>query len=133
MTEFLNSIPILSIITFLPLVGALVLLLVPKEKTKVFIHGATWVAFVDMLLSLPLWWAYDTSPGAANFQFMEQARWIDAIHVQYKFGVDGISLLLLLLTTILGFISILSSWSAITSPTVTALMGWLDRYSSTSA
>ena len=113
MTEFLESIPILSIITYLPLAGALVLLLVPREKTKVFIHGATWVAFADMIISLPLWWAYRTDEGAPNFQFIEQANWIDAIHVQYKFGVDGISLLLVLLTTILGFISILSSWTAI--------------------
>jgi NADH-quinone oxidoreductase subunit M len=113
MTEFFESIPILSIITYLPLAGALVLLLIPRENTKAFIHGATWIAFVDMLISLPLWWAYRTDEGAPNFQFIEQANWIDAIHVQYKFGVDGISLLLVLLTTILGFISILSSWTAI--------------------
>jgi NADH-quinone oxidoreductase subunit M len=103
---------ILSIVTFLPLAGALVLLAFKKENTRLFIHGATWLALLDFLLSVPLFFGYDT--GLGGFQFQERGSWIPSIGVQYYVGVDGISLLLLLLTTFLGFISILSSWSAIT-------------------
>jgi NADH-quinone oxidoreductase subunit M len=103
---------VLSIVTFLPLLGALALLPVDKAKKGVFIHGATWIALADFLLSVPLFFRYDA--GLGGFQFEQRASWIPSIGVQYYVGIDGISLLMLLLTTFLGFISILSSWSAIT-------------------
>ena len=102
---------ILTIVTFLPLLGALLLLLVNKERKRTIMLGATWIAGIDFLLSLPLSFKFDT--GQAGFQFTERASWIPSIGVQYFLGIDGISLLLLLLTTFLGFISILSSWTAI--------------------
>src|SRR5207249_8727060 len=61
---------------------------------------------------VPLFFMYDADLG--GFQFQNKASWIPSIGVQYFVGIDGISLLLLLLTTFLGFISILSSWTAIT-------------------
>ena len=74
-----------------------------------------WVAngfgLLGFLVSLPLWFWFDR--GAAGFQFVEKADWIPSIGVSYFFGVDGISVLLILLTTLLGFIAILSSWTAI--------------------
>jgi NADH-quinone oxidoreductase subunit M len=103
---------ILTVVTFLPLFGAIGLLFVDKQKTAVFVHGATWIALLDFVLSVPLFWMYDVSQG--GFQFEQKASWIPSIGVQYYVGIDGISLLLLLLTTFLGFISILSSWTAIT-------------------
>ena len=107
-----SQLPILSIITYLPLVGALLLLAVPKENKAFIMKAATAIAGIDMVLSLPLWWLYNRAD--SGFQFVEQASWIPSIGVSYKVGIDGISLLLLLLTTILGFIAILSSWTAIT-------------------
>jgi NADH-quinone oxidoreductase subunit M len=103
---------VLSIVTFLPLAGALALLPFNKEHRGTFIHGATWIALADFLLSVPLFFLYDADRG--GFQFEYRASWIPSIGVQYYVGIDGISLLLLLLTTFLGFISILSSWTAIT-------------------
>jgi NADH-quinone oxidoreductase subunit M len=103
---------VLNIVTFLPLFGALALLLVNKEKKALIIHAATWIALADFLLSAPLFFLYDAERG--GFQFEHRAAWIPSIGVQYYVGIDGISLLLLLLTTFLGFISILSSWTAIT-------------------
>jgi NADH-quinone oxidoreductase subunit M len=103
---------ILTIVAFLPLAGALALLPVNKEKKRVFIQGATWIALADFLLSVPLFFLYDAQRG--GFQFEVRASWIPSIGVQYYVGLDGISLLLLLLTTFLGVISILSSWTAIT-------------------
>src|SRR2546427_168332 len=102
----------LNLITYLPLFGALALLLLDKEKKTLIIQAATGIALVDFLLSVPLFFLYDARSG--GFQFEERASWIPSIGVQYYVGIDGISLLLLLLTTFLGVISILSSWTAIT-------------------
>ncbi len=104
---------LLSVVTYTPLVGALVLLLpVFKGKDDAVRWAANGIAFVGFLVSLPLWFWFDR--GAAGFQFIEKADWIPSIGVQYLFGVDGISVLLILLTTLLGFIAILSSWTAVT-------------------
>src|SRR5262245_49198456 len=103
---------LLSVITFTPLVGALVLLLPPfKANEKAVKWTANLFGVLGFLVSLPLWTAFDR--GAAGFQFEEKFDWIPMIGVQYKMGVDGISALLILLTTLLGSIAILSSWSAI--------------------
>jgi len=104
---------ILSIVTFTPLLGALVLLL-PAFRGKD--QAVRWVAnafgLLGFFVSVPLWFWFDRS--AESFQFMERISWIPSIGVQYLMGVDGISTLLILLTTLLGAISILSSWSAVT-------------------
>src|SRR2546422_991448 len=102
----------LNLVTYLPLAGALALLLIDKKNKRLIIHAATWIALADFLLSVPLFFMYDA--GLGGFQFENRASWIPSIGVQYHVGLDGISLLLLLLTTLLGFISILSSWTAIT-------------------
>src|SRR5881296_951820 len=102
----------LNLVTYLPLAGALALLLVDKTKKNLIMHAATWIALADFLLSVPLFFMYDADLG--GFQFQNRASWIPSIGAQYHVGIDGISLLLLLLTTFLGFISILSSWTAIT-------------------
>ena len=65
---------------------------------------ATGVVFVDFLVSLPLWFRFDRD--GALFQFLESAAWIPSIGVRYEFGIDGISLLLILLTTLLGVIAV---------------------------
>jgi NADH-quinone oxidoreductase subunit M len=103
---------ILSITTYTPLVGVLVLLLVPKGKDDAVRLIANVFGVLGFLVSLPLWFWFDR--GADGFQFQEHAEWIPSIGVSYHFGVDGISTLLILLTTLLGAIAILSSWSAIT-------------------
>jgi NADH-quinone oxidoreductase subunit M len=103
---------LLSVITYTPLVGALVLLLPGLGRND---NAVRWIAnlfgLLGFLVSLPLWFWFDR--GNAGFQFVEKASWIPGIGVQYHFGVDGISALLILLTTLLGSIGILCSWSAI--------------------
>jgi len=106
---------ILSIILLTPLAGALVLLLVPKENTNAIRWLANVFAFAGFLVSLPLvpwFWAVR---GEAGFSFMEGSpgNWIPSIGAGYMLGIDGISFLLIMLTTLLGFLSILSSWEAI--------------------
>jgi len=103
---------ILSIVAYVPLAGALLLVfLVPKEKTAAIRLWATVVAGLDFVISLPLWFWFDR--GKDGFQFQEIGSWIPSLGVHYHFGIDGISLLLILLTTLLGFISVYSSFTAI--------------------
>jgi NADH-quinone oxidoreductase subunit M len=110
----LDTIPILSIICYVPLLGALFLLFLPKERPALIRRLATGVAVLDFLLSVPLWFAFDRgAPGLDNFQFRESLPWIESIGARYEFGIDGIALLLVLLTTFLGFLAFLSSWRAI--------------------
>jgi len=112
MLDWVHHVPILSIVCYVPLLGALAIAFGMKGGNPAAIRKfATWVAGIDFLLSLPLWFAFDR--GGALFQFRESAPWIESIGVRYEFGIDGIALLLVLLTTLLGFLSFLSSWSAI--------------------
>jgi NADH-quinone oxidoreductase subunit M len=109
----LNQIPILSIVAYVPLAGALLLILFfPKEKTGPIKAFATIVAGLDLLVSIPLWLAFDRT--RAGYQFVERASWIPSLGVEYIFGIDGISLVLLLLTTFVGFIAVYCSYTAIT-------------------
>src|SRR5204863_7510172 len=105
----------LSIILFTPLAGALVLLLVDKQNENAIRWIANIVAFVGFVISVPLWfWYNSTTP---DFQFVERAQWIPSIGAEYFLGVDGFSVLLILLTTMMGCIAVLSSWTAITERT----------------
>ena len=108
----LSQIPILSIVTYIPLVGALaIIFLLPREKTGTIKSVATAVAVIDFVVSLPLWWAFDRT--ADGYQFVEKASWIPSLGVNYQFGIDGISLVLILLTTLMGIIAVVCSFSAI--------------------
>jgi NADH-quinone oxidoreductase subunit M len=102
----------LSLILFTPLAGALVLLLVNKDKVDAIRWIANIVALAGFAISIPLWFWYN--PQSAEFQFIERAPWIPSIGADYFLGVDGFSVLLILLTTMMGFIAVLSSWTAIT-------------------
>jgi NADH-quinone oxidoreductase subunit M len=115
MFDWVHNVPILSIVCYLPLAGALAIIFGMKgEQGERIRKFATAVAFVDFLLSLPLWFAFDPAGDGANlFQFRESASWIESIGARYEFGIDGIALLLVLLTTLLGVVAFLSSWSAI--------------------
>ena len=105
--------PILSVITFFPLLGVLGILLLPgeDERSKNF---ARWIALITtiivMALSFYLWWAFDGHN--ADFQFVENLAWLGA-GISYKMGVDGISMLFMVLTAILMVVSILCSWTSI--------------------
>src|SRR3954465_15689501 len=116
MTKMANH--ILSIILFTPLLGALVVLLIPKEKKDAIRLVANIFAVAGLLVSNPvvaLFWAVKGDVGFRGFHFIEGAanNWIPTIGAGYYLGIDGVSFLLLMLTTISGFVSILSSWAAL--------------------
>jgi NADH-quinone oxidoreductase subunit M len=102
----------LSIILFTPLAGALILLLMNKRHENAIRWIANIVAFVGFVISVPLWFWYD--PANAEFQFVERAAWIPSVGAEYFLGIDGFSMLLILMTTMMGSIAVLSSWAAIT-------------------
>src|SRR6266550_8561033 len=102
----------LSIILFTPLAGAFVLLLVSKQNVNAIRWIANAVALAGFAVSVPLWFWYNADSGA--FQFVERAPWIPSVGAEYFLGVDGLSTLLILLTTMMGCIAVLSSWNAIT-------------------
>src|SRR5947208_987732 len=102
---------ILSIVLFTPLAGALILCLIPASNTNAVRWWANIAGFLGMLVSLPLWFEFDNKK---DFQFVEQAKWIPSLGAGYHLGIDGLGLLLVMLTTIVGFLAILASWTAIT-------------------
>jgi NADH-quinone oxidoreductase subunit M len=106
---------ILSIILFTPLAGAILLLFIPKGNKDAIRWVANIFGMLGFAVSLPLvpwFWALKDRSG---FQFVEGSpnNWIPSIGAGYVLGIDGISFLLIMLTTLLGAISILSSWEAI--------------------
>ena len=104
--------PLLSLILFTPLVGVVLLLLTDRRQEERIRWIANATAGVGFLVSLPLWFWYDTQD--AGWQFVERLAWIPSIGAEYFLGVDGFSALLILLTTLMGVIAVLSSWTAIT-------------------
>jgi NADH-quinone oxidoreductase subunit M len=104
---------ILNWVTYIPLLGALFILVALKDAKAIRVT-ATVVALIDLVASLYLWYGFDPKlSGEKIFQFRWTRHWIDAIGAKYDFGVDGIALLLIVLTTFMGLIAIISSYSAI--------------------
>jgi len=105
-----NSI-ILSVITWLPVVGGIIIIALFKTQQSTLIKrfATAWLG-LDFLISLYLC-TYDRSAG--GMQFIEDHSWIPYIGARYQMGVDGVSVLLILLTTLLGVIAALSSWNYI--------------------
>jgi NADH-quinone oxidoreductase subunit M len=102
---------LLSWVLFTPILGMLLLLFIPSHNKNLIRIWANVVGFVGFLISIPLLIGFDKNNG--GMQFTEFANWIPSIGATYSIGIDGISLLMVLLTTLIGFLSILCSWSAI--------------------
>jgi NADH-quinone oxidoreductase subunit M len=108
--------PLLSLVTFLPLVGAGFILTTRGDETVVARNVrniALWTALIDFALSLLLWLYFD--PDTADFQFVERANWVTlgGFQFSYHMGIDGISLFFVLLSTLLTLLSIISAWEVI--------------------
>ncbi len=106
--------PLLSLVTFLPLVGAAFILLIRGEPAVVAQNSrsvALWTSLVTFLLSLLVLGNFD--PGQAGFQLVEKRSWLLGFGIDYHMGVDGISLWFVLLSTLLTVICIVSSWHSV--------------------
>ena len=101
--------PILSVVTFLPLAGALFVALLSREAVQNIRYATLWTTLITFAISLLIWINFD--PNTAGFQFVEEREWLGPI--KYKMGVDGISMLFVILTTFLMPLCILASWQSI--------------------
>jgi NADH-quinone oxidoreductase subunit M len=108
--------PLLSLLTWLPLVGGAVIMSIRGDEATVAANArwtALWTTLIVFALSLVLWVRFD--PADPGFQFVESVAWMPTLGITYKLGVDGISVLFILLSTVLTPICILASWEAITT------------------
>src|SRR5512144_1089035 len=104
----MNGFPWLTLLIFIPLAGAIAVFYVQETSVRLTALGIT---IADLLVSLPLWWLFDAS--SAQMQFSEQAVWISAPSIHYRLGLDGISLPLVLMTTVLMPLCVLISWQSV--------------------
>src|SRR2546426_8991446 len=110
--QFLHD-HILSVILFTPLVGMVALLFIPGEKKDAIRWWSNIVMFAGFLATLPLVFWFSRETPDRQFKFIEDHEWIASIGAHYHLGIDGISFLLVMLTTLLGPLAVLSSWEAI--------------------
>ena len=106
--------PILSLITWLPLIGCAAILFVRGDEETVASNArwtALWTSLLVLVISLVLWVKFD--PTETGFQFNESLAWLPHYRIAYRMGVDGISVLFVLLATVLTPICILASWESI--------------------
>ncbi|GAC1354650.1 MAG: NADH-quinone oxidoreductase subunit M [Ktedonobacteraceae bacterium] len=107
--------PLLTTITFLPLVGGIALLFLPKNRVGVIRWTAVGIAGANLLLALLLLLAYSQSNVSATFVgtflFTEKVQWISSLGINYSLGVDGISVLLVVLTALLTAVCIFASFN----------------------
>ena len=104
---------LLTVVTFLPALGALLLFLLPRDRPDLVKTTSVAVTAVTFFASLPLYLSFD--PASAGYQFSEHRLWMPSLGISYHVGVDGISVLLVLLTTFLTPLTMLSAWNAIES------------------
>ena len=111
----MGNLPFLSLVTFLPLLGAAFIIVIRGEPDVVARNArnvALLTSCATFVLSLGIWFNFD--PATADFQFQERAVWMPAFNIAYHMGVDGISMPFILLSTLLIPICILASWTSIT-------------------
>ena len=119
--QFLG-IGILSWITFLPVIGMVLVLLLPKDNKNLVRWASAGITGLQLLLAVVIYMNFNRGLGGVNdvagFQFLEQARWIDIpalswfgrIRIDYFLGIDGLSVLMVILTALISFIAVFSSW-----------------------
>jgi NADH-quinone oxidoreductase subunit M len=106
---------LLTALTLLPAAGGLLLALAPRDRGPLLRGGALAVSLATLALAVALYAGFD--PGRADFQFVERAAWVPSLGIAWHLGVDGISLLLVLLTAFLTPVALASAWQAIADRT----------------
>lgn len=104
----MGSIPVLTLTLLSPVLGAVLIMALPREKIKGIKYTAAAATFVSLVLSLIVFITYDRQAG--GMQFVERINWTPDLGVSYALGVDGISITMLLLTTLIGFSAVFASW-----------------------
>jgi len=105
-----SGLPVLTLVVFTPLIGVLLLLFVPRDRARIIRWVALLAALASLGFSLML---LGYQPAGAEFQYREDLAWIPAFGMRYTLGVDGLSVVLVILTTVLSVVSIFYSWDPI--------------------
>ena len=105
------QLPILSILVFLPIVGIGILLILDRKRHKGLKIATLAISVVEFLVSLPLWFNFNSQTAA--MQFVERREWLPTYGISYYVGIDGFSLLLIMLTTLLTPLCVLATWDDI--------------------
>jgi NADH-quinone oxidoreductase subunit M len=103
--------PLLSLLIWLPIVGGAAVLALGDNRARAARWTSLIVAIAVFALSVPLFTAFD--PAVAGMQFVERAAWIPAYDIQYHLGVDGISIALIILTTLTTALVLVGAWTSI--------------------
>src|ERR1043166_4454021 len=104
----MTGVPLITILTAIPLIGAVILALLGGQKKSLVRGLALSFSFVSLLLAILLWKNFDAR--ASTIQFVERSNWIPSIGVEYFVGVDGLGLLMVLLTAMVMPFALLASW-----------------------
>ena len=116
----------LSLIVFLPVAGAIIIALVPGLSARLMRYIAAVFTFIPLAIAFGLFIAFDRSDAMAGVvQFEELATWIAPLNAHYHLGVDGLSMPLVLLTAMLGFLVVLISWKV--ELRLKEYLAWLER------
>jgi NADH-quinone oxidoreductase subunit M len=107
----MNGFPILSILIFLPIAGAVLLLLISRSQEALIKWVSLLVSIAAFIVSIPLFTNFDKSTHL--MQFKERYEWIPSWNINYYLGVDGISILFILLCTLITILCVLISWESI--------------------
>ncbi len=102
---------LLSTVLFTPLVGLAILMFIPRSQKTLIKVWANLTALIGFLVAVPLVLRFDKGNG--GFQFVEKFDWVPSLGMKYYVGIDGISLLLVMLTTVIGMVAVLCSWNAV--------------------
>ena len=102
---------ILTITLFIPFAGALLVMVLPRDATRAIKVAGLAVSLLAFVVSVALFFMFDGTDG--GMQFVEKVPWIHGLDISYHLGVDGISLLLVVLTTFLTPLALLASWESI--------------------
>jgi NADH-quinone oxidoreductase subunit M len=104
----MSHLPIISILTLAPLLGGLLVIGIPSSRPRFARSLSLALSFTVLALTLWLWWEFDSASG--DLQFAEQRDWITSLGIQYHVGVDGLGMLMVLLTGIITPMAMLASW-----------------------
>lgn len=102
---------LLTILILIPLIGSFLILFINKNQTNTIKYAGIGISTITFIFSLILYFQFD--PANPDFQFIDKFQWINGLHIHFHVGVDGMSLLLVLLTTFLTPLTLVSSWSSI--------------------
>ena len=104
---------ILSLLIFVPIAGALALMFIPRASEGLAKTAALLISLLTLALSIPLYTDFDKT--SAGFQFTEHRAWIETFNINYALGLDGISVLFVLLSTLVTVLCVMVSWNSITN------------------